>query len=96
MTVDYTKYENHEQLAELDRQIKAIDPKLTFGGFGLDGNRVTSAFVSLLEKGNKPIIEKLLAIGFEKRWREKVKNTDYYDPKYSGYQMRVRLAKYLR
>ena len=94
--MDYSSYENHEQLAELDRQIKTIDPNLGFGSFGLNGNRVTSVYVILLEKGNKPIIEKLLAIGFEKVRREKVK-TDYsYWMRYDGYQMRARLAKYMR
>ena len=93
--MDFEKYDNREQLAELERQIKAIDPKLTFGGFSLNGNRVTVVYVSLLEKGNKPVIEKLRAIGFEKDWREKVKNNDFYNPQYSGYQMRVRMAKHL-
>lgn len=94
--MDYTKYENHEQLAELDRQLKAIDPELRLYGFSLNGNRVVRVDVLLMEKGNKPIIEKLLDIGFERKWREKAK-TDYFnDQKYIGYQMRVRLAKYLR
>lgn len=94
--MDYTKYENHEQLAELDRQIKAIHPKMRFNSVGIVGNRVVSVSVLLAEKGNKPLIEKLMAMGFENKRREKIKTYDLYHPRDISYRMQVRLTKYLR
>ena len=61
---DYEKYENREQLAELERQIKIIDPTLDVSGVHAEDNRVVTVYLTLRGTGKDEILEKLLGIGF--------------------------------
>jgi hypothetical protein len=81
-------YDNQNEVDAVAKRLQEIDPSLRLGSFTLDGNRVVAVGICITEKGNKPIINKLLEIGFKKVWREKVAG---YLAQYEGYSFRVRM-----
>lgn len=79
-------YDNQNEVDAVAKRLQEVDPSLRIRAYSLSGNKVVSVEVALLERGNKHIINKLLEMGFEKAWREKV--ADIYTS-YSGYSFRV-------
>lgn len=88
------KYENQAEIDELNRKLSEISPGLKVTGFTVVGNRVGTAFVWLLEKGNKKVIDQLIALGFRKVRRQMVRTSDYWTLS-TTYSMEVVLEKAL-
>lgn len=67
------EYENQNEIDELRKAIALIDPGIKLQEFDLfpGTNRVKKAIIHLDEKGNKPLIDKLISIGFKKKARHR-------------------------
>ena len=72
------KYDNQDEIDELQQKLSEISPGLRVTGFTVWGNRAGTAFVYILEKGNKKVIDQLIALGFRKVRRQKVRTSDYW------------------
>lgn len=86
-------YDNAQQIEDLQKILYEISPELKLCGFTLDGNRATTAGISIPEKGNKDIIDKLLSMGFKKK--RKSKKTERPWDAFSPYYFIVWLEKIL-
>lgn len=67
------EYENQKEIDALQKAIAAIVPEIKLREFDLvpGTNVVRKVIVHLDEKGNKPIIDKLISIGFKKKARHR-------------------------
>ena len=90
----FEEYSNSNDLEALDAAIKAIDPELKLSIFTLAGDKAVRAGLFIMEKGNKKIINKLYALGFEKTLREKSNRYNYYSLNESV-TFRLRLEKWM-
>lgn len=89
-------YDNQDYVDKVKAMIDDISPGLLPSGYYLtsDGRNVTCVIVSLLVKGNKDIIEKLVSAGFEKGRKRKVETSREWCM-YEGYTFRIDLRYYL-
>lgn len=90
----FDEYSNSEDLKELQEAVKAIAPDLKLSIFTLSEKKAIRAGLFILEKGNKAIINKLFALGFEKTLREKTHTNNYWDIN-EPITFRLRLEKWL-
>lgn len=85
-------YANQKQVDELQKIVDATTPGIKIQSFSVYDNRAIAAIVDIDEKGNKPVIKKLISIGFRKVARYK-KPLPYYVPMTTKDTFVVRLEK---
>ena len=93
-------YINQREVDAAAWELAAIDPKLKIEGVSSRNNRAIAVYVTLMEKGNKSLIDKLLAAGWVKSNRKKVAVEPGYglvrSTQYDGYSFALTLKKSLR
>lgn len=89
------KYDNQVEIDELQQKLFEISPDLKLCEFNLRDNVAIRAILRIPEKGNKKVIDSLIALGFYKVCRGKMKTYDGWTL-YEGYSMIVVLEKPLR
>ena len=90
----FERYSNSKDLEKLQEAVSTIAPELKLSFFTLNGDKAIRAGILIEEKGNKEIINKLYALGFEKTRREKVPSNNYWSISES-IKFRLRLEKWM-
>lgn len=96
MEEDAKGYKNQEDIDKVTQEIQTVQKDLTITRVTAGDDMVAlSVGLSVMEKGNKAIIEGLKALGFRQIRREKVTER-CVKPEYQGYKYRVILEKDLQ
>lgn len=93
----FEHYDNQAEIDKVREMIEAISPNLKFSGFLMkikNHNAVSAVYVTVPEKGNKEIINKLISNGFKKWLRKKGKSYGGWDANES-YSMEITLKMHL-
>lgn len=73
-----SEYINQHEIDAVARELATISPELRIEGVSIRNDRAEAVYVRIMEKGNKPLIDKLLAAGFVKTYRKKVDDGRYF------------------
>lgn len=90
-----SEYINQKEIDAVAQALRAISPELRIEGVSSRGGKAFAVYLTIMEKGNKPLIDKLLAIGFQKAHRRKFDDGRIFGTQYDGYSFRLTLRKFL-
>lgn len=89
-----SEYINQREIDAVAEELRSISPELRIEGISARNGKAFAVDLTIMEKGNKPLIDKLLAIGFQRAHRRKFDDGRIFGTQYDGYAFRLTLRKF--